>query len=192
MATDGQNRPEIGNGDEERHAYGGEQNASAGVEGEDDVVADNDASQRASGDAGRLAGAGIPGLGGNPGGTADAGGVGLPGGARNLGTGAAPTSDTGQAGTPQAGGLGTPGNAAAGSGEMHPAATPDAEPHGPAHAMEYPHTPQRPSDHDHGGELSLAGGSAGSGGGSADLLSATPPYATDHDGGADVERPPAP
>ncbi len=189
MTPDGQNRYDMETADEERHAYGAEQNASAGVEGEDDIVADNDASQRASGDAGRLAGAGIPGLGGNPGGTTDAAGVGLPGGARKLGTGAAPSRDAGHAGTPQAGGLGTPGNAAAGSGEMHPAVTPDTASHGPAHAMEYPHTPQRPSDHAHGGQLSSAGGSAGSGGGAADLLSESPPQENAQDAGGGAERP---
>lgn len=188
MASDGQNRQDVKKkGDEERHAYGAEQNASPGVESGDDVVADNDASQRASGEAGQFAGAGIPGLGGNPGGTADAGGLGLPGGARVLGAGAASTRDTGQGGTPTTGGLGTPGNAAAGSGEIHPAATPDADPQGPAHTMDYPHASQRPSEHDHGGQLSLAGGSAGSGGGAADLLDAVPQEDA-QDAGTGAER----
>lgn len=172
MALDRQNRQDTTRGDEEQHAYGAEQNASAGVEGSDDVVADNDASQRASGEAGQFAGVGIPGLGGNAGGTSGAGGVGLPGGARRLGAGAAPTRDAGQAGTPSTGGLGTPGNAAAGGGEMHPAVTPESGPHGPAHAMEYPHTSQRPDERERGGHLSGAGGSAGSGVGAADLLDA--------------------
>ncbi|MGZ3598404.1 MAG: hypothetical protein ACXWQ5_01655, partial [Ktedonobacterales bacterium] len=59
MASDGQNRENVRKDDEERHAYGAEQNASPEVEGRDDVVADNDASQRASGEAGEFAGAGV-------------------------------------------------------------------------------------------------------------------------------------
>ncbi|MGZ3674083.1 MAG: hypothetical protein ACXVCO_07210, partial [Ktedonobacterales bacterium] len=150
MASDGENRENVGTGDEERQAYGAEQNASPEVEGRDDVVADNDASQRASGEAAGLAGAGTPGAGGGPGGTPDAGGVGLPGGVRRLGAGPAPTRDAREGGTPLTGGLGTPGNAASGSSEAHPLVSPDTEPQGPVHGMEYPHTAQRPSEQGQG------------------------------------------
>ncbi|MGZ3667346.1 MAG: hypothetical protein ACXVDA_23000, partial [Ktedonobacterales bacterium] len=135
---------------------------------------DNDASQRASGETAGLAGTGTPGAGGGPGGTPDAGGVGLPGGVRRLGAGPAPTRDAREGGTPLTGGLGTPGNAAASSSEAHPLATPDIQPQGPVHGMEYPRAPQRRSEQGHGGHLSVAGGSAGSGGGGADLLDEVP------------------
>ncbi|MGZ3636201.1 MAG: hypothetical protein ACXVCX_00005 [Ktedonobacterales bacterium] len=196
MASDGENRANVGKDEGGRHAYGAEQNASPEVEGRDDVVADNDASQRASGEAAGLAGAGTPGAGGGPGGTPDAGGLGLSGGVRRLGAGKASTRDAREGDAPLTSSLGTPGNAAAGSSEAHPLATPDTQPQGLVHGMEYPRAPQRRSEQGHGGHLSVAGGSAGSGGGGGsggsgtDVLDEVPREDAQDDGG-EVESPPS-
>lgn len=158
-----------------QRGFGAEMNAPHAVAGEDDVHADNDASARAGGAAGEQGGSGISGLGGSSGGSGNYGGVGLPGGARTLGTGRLPSGDSRQSGTTNAGGLGTPANAALGSDAMRSAEIPPGTYGGASDAFQQSHgggeaATQHASAHDHGGHLSLAGGSAGSGGGGADLL----------------------
>lgn len=89
---------------------------------------DNYESIRATNETAGTAGAGAPGLGGGTGGTPNYAGQGVPGGARALGAGAAPTRDANAANTPQTGGLGTPGGAAIGSHQAEYAHSGNADP----------------------------------------------------------------
>lgn len=100
-----------------RPHYAPRNNQQQGPDGSEAVVADNDLAMRGAGAAGASAGAGVPGLGGAPGGTPNSGGVGLPGGNRRLGAGEATTSDAGLGGTTATGGLGTGGNSRSGTGQ---------------------------------------------------------------------------
>ena len=168
---------------QERHGYGAEMNATPGVEGRDDVIADNDASKRASGEATSQGGAGVAGIGGAAGGTSNYGGVGLPGAARHLGKGATATGETGEGGHDAGGGMAATtaegaggsrlvGGAAAG-GKNLAYGTDVTGGDDPAQGSRAPRAAEptgKPSDYDHHGGLSMAGGSAGSGGGGNAIL----------------------
>lgn len=101
-----------------RPLYSPSTNDQSGPDEREAVIGQSDLPRRAAGTAGEQAGAGVPGLGGSPGGTSNYGGVGLPGGAQSLGAGASPTDDPRLGGTLATGGLGTGGQPASGLGSV--------------------------------------------------------------------------
>lgn len=101
-----------------RPLYGPRTNEQAGPDEREAVIGQADLPRRAAGPVGEQAGAGVPGLGGSPGGTSNYGGVGLPGGAQRLAEGASPTDDARLGGTVATGGLGTGGQPASGLGNV--------------------------------------------------------------------------
>lgn len=126
--------------------------------------ADDAASRASKPDVQHTDGSGLSGHGGASGGTPDAGGLGLPGGAYSLGRGPSGTGDAGEAGTPATGGMGASGHqdgSAAGDSGGEGENTPGGQA-----ATTYGDTgPYRdnPDEAHRHGRLSVAGGSAGGG-----------------------------
>lgn len=156
---------------DQRAPHGKDMNAPAGYPGQPEPAADNLASQQATGEAAGIAGSGVPGLGGSPGGTQNYGGVGNPGGSRTLGGG----PDTGTGGTGATGARGSPAHGG-GNNDLHYADMPGVEDSTIMHGNPTPYAADmrdEPSRHTRGGDLSIAGGSGGSGGGGSDVLDTT-------------------
>lgn len=137
-------------------AYGKDQTQGRGEE-------DNAASRASKSPVTHTAGSGTPGYGGASGGTPEAGGLGLPGGAQPLGAGRSGTQDAGEAGTPATGGMGTSGSPGGGSDDNSSDSSPVI-----TFGDTTPYRDNSDEVHRHG-HLSVAGGSAGSGSKSTDL-----------------------
>lgn len=153
---------------DQRAPHGRDMNAPAGYPGQPEPAADNLASQQATGEAAGIAGSGVPGLGGSPGGTQNYGGVGNPGGSRALGGG----PDTGTGSTGATGAHGSPAHGG-GNNDLHYTDMPGVEDSTIMHGNPTPYAADmrdEPSGHTRVGDLSVAGGSGGSGGGGSDVL----------------------